>query len=467
MKQKNPPPSKISLRTGFKKKRELFVHFIFLISSICIFSSCQKELSIQESIPEKTEINPAKVYKIPSTPEEKLLVENLVKVTEVFKELYKDKANLKLVNAALFSRAYTDESVLLKDLIFPQNSRLNTVSKFGEYAKKFNVTLNEFSNNFWHEANKTSDQSFLQFLNRLQVKPNNAFQRTFNGDGDGVSIYFPYMEEFEVVPEDGGYYEPITSVVAATSDADEGWGSQPYYINGVFQYYKQVLINDDFAELNPTQIIGINGIEPFGDIGNPVSTAFPPTGPINQPGLPREVKQVYIGDVLCIKQYDALISFTGNGGGSEIVFTRSDGFLKVVDGQVQADNYFTQPKTISRKDIKKERWVDWSMVWDGDWEVNNHQQHFAIFEEDNRNSSEFSGSLSTTIKDIFGIPLTGTIGFKINFKSDDALIVQQKYNRDVFFVLNRIDQEGAMYNGWPVRYKTGPVSFTFNDRTYF
>lgn len=427
-------------------------------------------MSNQESIPERTEIDPSKVYKTPSTPEEKALVKNLVKVTEVFKELYKDKANLKLVNAAIFSRAYTDESVLLKDLIFPQNSRLNTIKKFGDYARKFNVSLNEFSNNFWHEANKTNDHSFLQFLNKLEIKPSGVFQRTYNENGNEVSIYFPYSEEFEVLlpkPENGGYYEPITSVAAATADADEGWGSQPYYINGVFQYYEQILINDDFAELNPTQIIGINGIEPFDDLSNPVSGAFPPSGPINQPNLPREVKQVYIGDVLCVKQYDAFISFTGNGGGSEIVFTRSDGFLKVVDGQVQADNYFTQPKTISRKNIRKKNWVDWSMVWDGDWEVDNLQQHFAIFEEDNRNSSEFSGSLSTTIKDILGIPLTGSIGFKINFKSDDALIVQQKYNRDVFFVLNRIDQEGAMRNSWPVRYKAGPVSFTFNDRAYF
>ncbi|MEO6684050.1 MAG: hypothetical protein ABIN48_14605 [Ginsengibacter sp.] len=139
----------------------------------------------------------------------------------------------------------------------------------------------------------------------------------------------------------------------------------------------------------------------------------------------------------------------------------------MVDGQVQADNFFTQPKTINRRNINKERWVDWSMVWDSDWESDNLQQHFAIYEEDNRNSSEFSGSLSTTLKDpTSSWSYTGTIGFKINFKSDDALIVQQKYIRDVFFVLNRIDQEGAMRNSWPVRYRTGPVSFTFNDRTY-
>ncbi|MEO6684051.1 MAG: hypothetical protein ABIN48_14610 [Ginsengibacter sp.] len=240
-------------------------------------------MSNQEPVPEKTEIDPSKVFKIPSTPEEKALVENLVKVTEVFKELYKDKANLKLVNAAIFSRSYTDESVLLKDLIFPQNSRLNFITKFGEYIKKFNVSLVQFSNNFWHEAKKTNDQTFLQFLSKLEIEPSSVFQRTYNGDPEKVTIYFPYSEEWQELPEEGGYYEPITSVVAATADADEGWGSQPYYINGVFQYYTQVLINDDFAELNPTHIIGINGIEPYGDLGDPVSGAFPPEGPINQP----------------------------------------------------------------------------------------------------------------------------------------------------------------------------------------
>ncbi|MFY7840474.1 MAG: hypothetical protein ACOVP7_09365 [Lacibacter sp.] len=433
--------------------------------------SCKKEISRQQEHTIK-ELDKSKIYKLPETSEEKLLVDNLTKVTAVLKNLYKNKENLKLVNAALFSKAYTDQSVPLKDLIYPEASRLTVISKFNKYAAKFDVSLNQFSNNFWHEVSKLNDASFNQFLNNLKPVNRSANLRTetFDENGDDVTIYFPYMEEFlEPIDETGGYYEPITSVVTATADADEGWGEQPYYINGVFQYYVQVLVNDDYAENYPTHIVGVNGIEPYNEppIAN---SAFPPGGPVDLPNLPREVKQVYVGDVRCKTQYDALISFTGNGGGSEIRFTRADGFLKLADGQVQADMFVVGDASISRYSIRKRNWVNYSKEWDGDWEDINFQENLAIYEEDNRNTSTFTGSLSTTAAITVApavITATRTIGFTLNFKSDDALIKQTNYNRDVFFILNRTDLEGEMKDGWPVRDRYANVSFTLNDRTYY
>lgn len=188
--------------------------------------------------------------------------------------------------------------------------------------------------------------------------------------------------------------------------------------------------------------------------------------------MAREVKQVYIGDLrINDHQFDRLISFTGNGGGSEIRFTRADGYLKVDDGQVLlADMYFTSIKEVSRGDIRKSHWVNVSYEWDGDWEQDNLQQNLAIYEEDNRNNSTFNGSLSTTITAAL-TPVTVTaarsVGFSISFKSDDDLIRQINYNRDVFFILNRTNLEGEMKDGWPVRDKNGTVSYTLNDRTYY
>lgn len=443
-------------------------YLLFPLALIIILSSCKKEYSEQSVFEQK--IDQSKVFVTPSTPEEKLLVVNLGKVTDVLKELYKDNSNLKVVNAAIFSKAYTDQSVLLKDLIFPDDSRLNIIPKFKLYAQKFNVSLYQFSDNFWIEVNKSNDDSFIKFLNNLNNKKNLNLQNGYvDENGDEVSVYFPYMEEFPDPNDGGGYYEPITSIATATADADEGWGSQPYYVNGVLQYYSQVLVDDEYAEQNPTQIIGVNGIEPYNE--PPIQAeGFLPGPPIDLPGLPREVKQVYVGEVKCIHQYDRLISFTGNGGGSEIRFTRADGFLKFVDGQVQADVFIIGDKTISRYNIRKKNFVDYSSEWDVDWEDTNLQQNLAIYENDNRNSSTISGSLSTTLT--LGqaptvITGTGTIGFSINFKSDDALIKQINYNRDVFFVLNRIDLGGGMKNGWPIRDANTNVSYTLQDRTYF
>ncbi|MFL5811147.1 MAG: hypothetical protein ACJ749_16615 [Flavisolibacter sp.] len=444
-----------------------------ILVSLCIvllIAGCKKQSSgIDTNVPAPPRaVDPNKVYVVPSTTEEKQLVDNLAKITDVLKELYKNKENLKLVNASIFSKLYTDESILLRDLIYPSTSKLKSNKKFETISHNFGVSLDNFANNFWAEVNKGNDQAFKTFLQSINRQ---NMLRLNQVDQSDVSIYSPYTDNMEFPQDPGGYYEPITTLVTATADADEGWGQQPYYVNGSLQYYTQVLVNDDYAFDNPTQIVGINGIE-IDNYAYSANSAFEPTGPVDLPNLPREIKQVYVGDVRCKKQYDALISFTGNGGGSEIRFTRADGFLKVADGQVQADMYITGDKTISRKDIRKDNWVDFSNEWDADWELANSQENLAIYEEDNRNSSSFSGSLNTTLKldSLFGTTgstVGGSIGFTINYKSDDAIIKQTNLNRDVFFILNRTNLEGEMHNNWPVRDKTANVSFTLNDRTYF
>lgn len=449
---------------------QLTVIMICLITII----GCKKDLSQQAP---RLQPDPALTDSLPTSSDDRLLIENLRKLTDVLKVLYLEKSNLKIVNAAIFAHAYTDESILVKDLIYPNYSRLNNNKIFKEYMTRWNLNLDRFADNFWKEVAKKDDENFHQFLtgiSRMDMifengsgvgKPSSS--RT-NLMSDEVTIYSPYSEE-RMPPI--GYYEPITTLVAATADADQGIGYQPYYINGIFQEYREVLVDDDYAYNNPTQIIGVNGVEPY-DATLTVNSAFPPQSAIDIPHLTREVKQVYVGDILIQeRQYDKLISFTGNGGGSEIRFTRADGFLKVVDGQVQtADLYYTPAKDISRRNIRNSIWVDASYEWDGDWELNNLQQNLAIYEEDNRNTSTFTGSLVTNVN--ASIPpvtvmTSRTLGFTINYKSDDELIRQINFNRDIFFILNRTNLEGEMHNGWPVRDRNGPVSYTLNDRTLY
>lgn len=452
-------------------------------------TGCKKQDLPQKQIESRTTVNPALVYQKPVTPEEILLVENLGKVTTVFKELYKNNSNLKVVNGAIRAKSYTDESILLKDLIYPQNSRLSSNKEFTNYAANQNISLNAFAANFWNEANKRNDQPFKVFLEALKPAINLR-----SADGDEVTVYFPYSEAFEETqnldessgdrtsdpdtedhesPGEPGGDMPITTLVTAAADADEALGYKPYYQDGRMQY-KEVIVNDDYAYQNPTHIIGLNGVEPY-DIPSQIGEAFLPENPIDLPDLHREVKQVYIGDVKSRRNYDAFISFTGNGGESEIRFTRADGYLKVLDGQVQADvHYLATGKNISRYAVKKGHFVSYSSEWDFDWEPLNLEQNLAIYEEDNRNSSTFNGTLTTTTNLSVPIPpvtignaITSTLGFMINFKSDDYIIKQQNYKRDVFFILNRTNLEGQMYNGWPVRDKDADVSFTLNDRTYY
>lgn len=363
---------------------------------------------------------------------------------------------------------------MLKDLIFPEKGLLQNSQSFKNLLQKQNLRQGAFAKAFWSVVQKKNDVAFIAFLKGLSGI-NNPLNRVSAPDGsEEVSIYYPYSENFMPPVDTSDNPSPDLgpmTIVTATADADEGIGYIPYYdANGAVQY-QEVIVNDDYAYENPTQIIGVNGIEPY--TIEPISGAlsvFPPSGPIDIPDLPRQVKQVYIGEVLCKHQFDALISFTGNGGGSEIRFTRGDGFLKQQDGQISDADVFlvNGMHSIPRGKIAHGgTWVDWTVAWDEDWEPDNREQFFAIYEDDNRNSINFTFGLKTTLKITNNISIEGNIGGTLNFKSDDQLIKQTNYKYDVFFPLNRTDLEGEMRNGWPVRDKNGSVSFTLLDRTYY
>ncbi len=425
----------------------------YLIVLIAIFGivmvSCKKE-NLEVPIEGKKEIDQSKVYRIPETEKEKSLVKNLENVTTLFKELYKNNSNIKVVNAAIFSKIYTDESVLLKELIYPSTSRLNKSEKFKKYTSEWGISLENFSNQFWKEAEKLNNPDFNQFLKELNsIKLNssniqsnsiNSNSEYGNNNGEQVTIYFPYSDNFS--PDNGGaYYAPITSIVTATADADEGWGNLPYYLNGIFQYYMTVIVNDDFAYTNPSHIIGLNGVEPY----NIITNAAPPP-PVAPPG----VNRVYVGDGICKVQYDRLISFTGNGGGSEIKYCRLSGYLQPVNGQVTSFQDIISAD-FSRTEIRNQNWKLLSAIWDDDWVNTDLEQVFAIYEEDNTNSKTFNGSLATTITvpstpTIPGGNSTGTIGYTVTIQSQDDIIRELKISRNSYF-LGAFQNQGLGFSG--------------------
>jgi len=338
----------------------------------------------------------------------------------------------------------------LKDLIFPNSSELLKSEKFANEARNYSVNLNNFSQSFWAIANSKNDQNFIKFLNTLNTNPDNLDKQ--------YSIYFPYSENFNLNISD-------ISIVSAVADTDEILGYKRIG-SGSQTQYNLVKINDDVTETKSTHIIGKNGTTLRVNTSVSTLAGFQPGPGIVTPGLPRAVKQVFIGDVKCKKQYDALISFTGNGGGSEIRFVRGDGYMTPVGGQVTAVPVSGVHKH-TRKQIRQEKWIDWTAEFDMDWEEDNHQLFLAIFEDDNRNSQEVSASVGTTIKIDSSTSITGSVGVKMTFYSDDDLIHETKLNRDVFFVLNRSSTYSICgnYDGWPIRNCNANVQFTLLDRT--
>lgn len=441
----------------YKYSAMKLLFFGFMAASL---AGCKKDF--QEKIP-PPRINENHVFRKPETAAEKSLVLHLGKVTDVLREIYKSKEVVKEVNAAIYAGVYTDESVLLRDLVFPEKGLLLQSRRFGELAQQWRFTPGSFSRAFLQAAERKKDPQFNGFIQSMGA---GSSQRSSEYLVEEVSIYYPYSDDFQepVFENDGA---TITTLVTATADADEGIGYLSYYDDLGNQQYQEVIVNDAYAISHPTHIIGVNGIEP---ILNASTTAhvWQPGPEIDVPDLPRQVKEVYIGEVKCVKQYDRFISFTGNGGGSEIRFTRADGFLKVLDGQVQADMYISGgPNNIERGDINDENWIDWTNEWDLDWEPANIEQNIAIYEEDNRNASSFSAVLKTTLKKDDWTFEAGSIGFTLNFKSDDPILYQINLKHDAFFPLNRFPPDGESRNGWRIRNGGGTVPFTLIDRTYY
>lgn len=463
------------------KSKIITCSLIVALSAIFI-ASCKKENKPAVSVigtAKKTTVDPNLVFYKPTTEKEIKLVANLEKVTEIVKEVYKNKEAIKEVNAAIVAKIYSDQSILLKDLIYPNEGLLNASKSFKDLTTKLNVKQGTFSNEFWTLVSKKNDSDFSNFL--VGIKPSNLEalnqKHTQNiktnvydpeqiGNDGEVTLYYPYSEQFINQLNNSGNYSPSTSLITATADADEGYGWAPVFDNNGNMGYTQVVINDDYAYANPTLIIGINGVEPI-DYSIPEILTFPPGPPIQLPGLTREIKQVYVGDVKVNgHQYDRLISISGNGGGSEIRFTRADGYLKQVDGQVQAADIFIIDgnPSISRWHINHKAWVDFTATWDGDWEPANLEQNLAIYEDDNTNTSSLTLALNTTVS-VGSQKQTGTVGGTLNFKSQDEIIRQNNHKFASFFPVNRGQAGDPTYNGWLIYDMNGGVTFTLPDRT--
>lgn len=382
-------------------------------------------------------VDQSKVYQKPITYDQIELVSNLEKITIVLEALYKEKKNLKLVNAAIYSKAYTDESVLLKDLINPNQSILPANKKFVELCTKWDVNIQSFSTQFWALVNAKGDpalQAFLAKVQTIHVPIQNLSTQTIHNDNEtknnDVSIYFPYSSQFDIAAS-GDSYGPITSLVAATAEADEAIGMQPVYSGGALIDYRPVVVNDDYVFAHPTHIVGINGIEPVETQDADIVT------PLDPPAA--DVNRVYVGDAICQTQYDRLISFTGNGGGSEIEYCRVSGYLKPVDQQITEFEDQVSVK-FERGTIRKKQWLRLYAIWDDDWALENKEQVFAIYEEDNNATVTFTGSLSTALRISSGNTVDASADYQIKRSSQDAIIRQLKMSRVSYFLGAQRDQ---------------------------
>lgn len=385
-----------------------FVPFVLLLLSVV---SCQKEVKVQTSgLPESN-------VRFPKTSEEKALVDKIKIVESILRKIYIDPKIRDEVNAAIKCGYYNEEAVELKDLLNPGTSKLYASNRF----QRLNVEKGVFERKFKEEFNKLSGGA-------------NTGNRTNDDyfEENGITIYFPYSENFI----NAGSSE--ITLVAADRDADQGPGNKPDGTNpdGSIKY-TPVTVDDDYADVTPTHIVGVvDDLKPL-----PVDSIPPPPPTLT-------IDRVFHGVSRLGKNYDKLISFTGNGGGSEMKIARISGYLQVQNQQVTNFTGDVVSVNYKRSDVKRRRWKIVYSVWDADWVAANNEQTYAVYEEDTEGSQTFSGSLSTTVIINAGPPPTtgtGTIGFSVTVKTQDEIVTQRKIGRTAYFLTAKQDQ-GAGFN---------------------
>ncbi len=417
-----------------RNRNYLQVMLLFLI----FLNSCKKDFN-SNTVPEQKAIFPTSERDIQN-------VKIVTAISNLLKEVYKNKQAFYEVNAAIYSGYYEDERVLLKDLLFPESSVLYQQQSF----RKFNASVGEFKKSFFKEL--ASDKyPVLDFLNKYNVQyssdmtiasPVDTAAEIF-ANSSGVSIYFPYSENFQV-PLTTQYFSNINTdpwgylatVIPADREANSAPGEQPMknrrFVNGDYEWYidyTPVTVDDNYAENNITHIVG------FGVV--PRITADPPPPATN-------VNRVYVGwGRINDKQYDKFISFnSANGGGSEIKLCRISGYLQVQNQQVTSFSGDIGEVHYTRKQINKGIWKRIYWVWDADWVPNNLEQVMAIYEEDREDEKTYAGGLSTTVRDIFDSTtnVTGSVTYSVKVKSQDEIILHRKISRNSYFGAAKTDQ---------------------------
>jgi len=418
--------------------KQLTTSFVFYFLLSITFLSCRKNLNQDD--------DPSAIF--PTTEEEKNQVALIKEVASILETVYQDPYAYYEVNTTIYSEYYDDERVLLKDLLFPNYSPLYKTEKFlsfkaekGRFSKVFfetmyrgNFPLLRKALNVPSQIGRDNSRDFT-----MATSPIDTSIEIFS-NSKGVSIYFPYSENFSV-PLTVSYFDKVNTppyitylatIVSADREADTGPGREPKKINSDSLKFIEVTISDTYAESKPTHIVGVGAV---------------PT--VSIPLQPQSVDVVFLGNILCNTQYDRLISFSSlNGGGPELRFMRGDAYMQQVNGQI-TNPQATLPVNLSRKDCRSYgRWKKIYAQWDSNWEPSNLNQIFGIWEEDNSGTKTMSGTLQTTLTTQGGGTTVNSIGYSFTVTTKDPIIRQMTWNRESFFLYNR----GGLNNGcgtWP------------------
>lgn len=473
-----------------------FIHVIYIC--LLFLTSCHTDDERKNSATLSIEASYQMSGKFENDPKERMRNATL-ELMELSKKAFLDPDIAKEVGLIVKSNFYQDNVISIYDLLNPESSLAY------KYGKLPSSIVGDFRN-FYFKETKENGNIYPNLIYVAQQGVNlKSSKSTNNTNGDfynqaQLMYYLPYdSNDNDVMFDTTG----IPTLVPGVIDADGGLGVA---YDG--EDWEDVFSNDDTASNNYTLIINASfdncsglGFAPVPSLaieenlptecdniapmyggapssGNPTTPANIYTGNCNdlKPGG-SFIRQVFVGKAKLKKQYDHYISFTGNGGGSEIRYCRADSQQAIdIDSlgnytSTQWDTRFSQ--YWSRKQIRKENVRVVSSLWDENWECfGTHEQLFVIYEEDDEGDLIIDQDLSFELADdTYAADIDVTIQ---NRSKDEALIIRKR-ERVEFFATNLLDQGGGCFDGsasfadrcWAIYDGGADISYTMYHRWVF
>ncbi len=254
----------------------------------------------------------------------------------------------------------------------------------------------------------------------------------FSKVNENITLYIPYSENHN--------FSNVSSItlVTAQEDTDEASGLR-YGKEGT----TKVNVNDKYAQENLTIIVGINQKREEASTYKEAQEGEQTAQKYTNKSYPERVNrveavtQVSNSKAIMRENLDALISFTGNGGGNEMRMARISAYLTPVNGHITSFDGDKQSKSMQRGDVGKV--ISVTSIWDYNWANDDFEQIYAVYEEDTENTKKFTGSLTSTLT-VAAPPITstrtGTVGYEVSVKSKDPIVAQVKMKKSDYMQAN-------------------------------
>lgn len=326
-------------------------------------------------------------------------------------------------------------------------------------GRRENATVNSTSAKI-AQAGKPFAKAFRSALNKRKSDVATNASGDFDLEAylieNDAIIYWPYAENFEGVDVTAPVLVPHP-ILEGDSDVFDGYdpvtdeeanAQSGVVTSAMSRSYKIIGVDESYATTNPVWVVAPSE---GGRTSSAKSDDTKPSG---------SVVRVSLGWVQCRKNYDKWIS-----GGSELRFVRVE--PTAINGDVSSSKTEIEVN-VSRKDCGKKRWKEVKTSWDSNWEKEDVEQGFVVYEWDR---FTFRGEWKYSLgykgdAGVKGLNIDTEAKGSVKFNNGGP-IYKTTINRDSYLAFNGTDVDLlGMKDGFGMRGAGTGVRFTLPHNLY-